>query len=82
MQPPKIANISLASCLAAVKDLANQEVVYLDQIPEVLVEDFTTYNAHQAQTNSGDRVVVYNIRDYYNKLMYKGIDYRVQWLND
>lgn len=76
----KTSNLTLIECVEAVRALTLQPVVYIDQIPDVLQEDFNTFIIGHTISVDGDRRITYDIKQYYDKLMNrKGIDYPVQW---
>jgi hypothetical protein len=67
----KTANITLQQCINKLRELAASETVYVDQIPEVLQEDFRAFMVGKT----------YSMHQYIDKIMYQtGISYPVKWV--
>ncbi|WP_395076341.1 hypothetical protein [Flavobacterium sp.] len=75
----KIADISLQECLSKIKNLASQENCFIDEIPEILKEDFNNFIFGHTLSTLNNRQITYDMKMYYDKLNKNGIDYSVKW---
>lgn len=77
----KIAQTSLQECLLKIKNMENDPYAFVDEIPEVLQDDFKEFIIGHTISSIDGRTITYDIRAYYKKLMNKGLSYPVMWVS-
>lgn len=75
----KTANITLKECLQQVEVLASKSECFIDELPEVLKEDFNLFIRGHTISVKDNRSITYDMKMYYNKIINKGISYQIQW---
>ncbi len=77
----KTANITLTQCIETLKSLCDKEIVYVDEVPEILQEDFNNFIIGKTLSLSeNNRSVTYDIKAYYKKIMTQGTTYPIKWI--
>lgn len=75
----KKTSLTLNQLLASVKKLSQQDYCFTEDIPSVLIEDFNYFTVGKTLAIVDNKEITYNMKDYYNKITNKGIDYSIQF---
>ncbi|MBK8737620.1 MAG: hypothetical protein IPL98_17605 [Saprospiraceae bacterium] len=76
------SNISLNECYDTLKNLSNQSCSFLHEIPDAIKKDYDTFIIGKTLSSVEDRIITYDVKDYIKKIMSKGFDYPIQWVNN
>lgn len=75
----KISDITIAECLHQLSVLCTKDECYVDEVPEVLQEDFKNFLVGHTLSLKENRSLTYDMRAYYKKIILHGFDYPIQW---
>ena len=75
----KISNITLQECMNIVEELSKKDTAFMDEIPEILQEDFKKFIIGHTVSTIENRTIVYDMKSYYKKLMNEGTFYSINW---
>jgi len=75
----KIANITLSECLHQLSVLCTKDECFVDEVPEVLQEDFKKFLIGHTLSLKENRSITYDMRAYYKKIILHGFDYPIKF---
>jgi hypothetical protein len=76
----KIAVTTLADCLQEVAVLASKNECFIDEVPEILKDDFNNFIMGHTLTSKENRLITYDMKMYFEKIINKGFDYPIRWM--
>jgi len=79
LQKTKKSHLTLEQCLIIVETQSENPHAFIDQIPEVLQEDFKKFITNQTISQIDGRDITYDLKRYYKKIYFSGISYPVMW---
>lgn len=71
--------LGIHECLDKLKAIAAAPVSYTDEIPDVLKQDFRSFILGKGLSTHDGREITYDMKAYIDKIIYKGISYRIEW---
>ena len=71
--------LGIHECLDKLKQITDAPKSYIDEIPEVLKKDFMAFIAGKTISVQDGRSITYDMKAYIDKIIYKGISYRIEW---